>query len=133
MEQRISKILRRVAVCFTLLPSILLGKIIEVKTFNDLDRSRPHVIEFYSPQCGHCKNMVAIYEELSNNHQDVVFHRVNIAIDFAKAKAIADKIGVKNFGGVPHFVFVDAQGKVTDAKGEKKLAELNAHVNVIKK
>jgi len=35
------------------------------------------IIDFWAPWCGPCRSFAPVYEELSNDHADVVFAKVN--------------------------------------------------------
>ncbi len=46
--------------------------------FNEVVENNDFVIlDFWAPWCGPCKNFAPIFEKVSENHQDIVFGKIN--------------------------------------------------------
>lgn len=39
------------------------------------------MIDFWAPWCGPCKNFAPVYEKVSENHEDIVFAKVNTEVE----------------------------------------------------
>jgi len=86
----------------------LVGKTLEQVAF---DNEKDVLVEFYAPWCGHCQNLVPIYEELGKHY----LSDPNIVI--AKIDATANKIPPKfKVNGFPTIIFVTADGKGKSSK-----------------
>jgi len=89
------------------------GNVIEVvgKTFNDIvmDESKDVLIEFYAPWCGHCKQLIPVYNELGDHFSS------NNDVVIAKMDATNNDIGrpdLFDVSGFPTLYFRPAGGEV---------------------
>ena len=39
------------------------------------------IIDFWAPWCGPCKNFAPVYEKVSENHEDIVFAKINTEVE----------------------------------------------------
>lgn len=108
--------------------------VMDVKTVADVQwDQRPFVVEFYSPKCPHCQIMIPRYKSVArDNKKGVRFYRVNTD-DLDLAQEIAKKLCTKNhivaISGIPYFVFVDAQGDVSEMTGQMGIGALESKVS----
>ena len=42
-----------------------------------IDQNKMVIIDFWAPWCGPCRSFAPIFEEVSNQHSDIVFAKVN--------------------------------------------------------
>ncbi len=106
------------------------SQIKELVSVKDVPAKGPYVVKFHSPSCGHCKAMEKPYAIVASENTTIPFYAVNIS-NLANAQAIAKHIGAKLTAGVPYFVFVKADGKVIEMKGQKPIEELRSNVKKI--
>jgi len=94
------------------------------KTLPDAIKSGKDVfVEFYAPWCGHCKNLVPIWEELAaayDGDDSVVIAKLD-----ATANKVPENINVKGF---PTLIFFNAKGKQVSYGGERQFADLQKFV-----
>ncbi|KAI8914957.1 thioredoxin-like protein [Powellomyces hirtus] len=62
-----------------------------------IDGSKPALVEFYAPWCGHCKTLAPIYEELGTAYSHVKNDVIIAKVDADKHKALGGRFGVKGF------------------------------------
>lgn len=60
--------------------------------------NKPCVIDFYSTNCGPCKQLLPILAEKSEYHTDVEFYKVNV--DTEDGEFISNVFGVRNIPSV---------------------------------
>jgi protein disulfide-isomerase A6 len=61
------------------------------------ESSKPALVEFFAPWCGHCKNLAPIYEELATTFAQAG-DKVSIAkVDADEHKSLGKKFGVQGF------------------------------------
>ena len=90
-----------------------------------LVKGKTTVCEFYSDNCGPCREMAPIVEQIARAHPDVAFRKLNIdrpgmgEIDFESPLATQ-----QNIHSVPYFRIYDGEGKVSaegpDAKEQMR-------------
>ena len=67
-------------------------------------------MEFYAEWCGPCKRIKPQIEQLSRNHQDVVF----LAVDVEQHSGLAEKYNVQ---AMPTFIFIFRNNQVAAVVG----------------
>ncbi|KAI8829185.1 thioredoxin-like protein [Chytriomyces cf. hyalinus JEL632] len=80
--------MRSLLACFVLALSVTASNVVDLTPSNFkkvIDGSKPALVEFYAPWCGHCKTLAPIYEELA----DAFVKEKNLVI--AKVDADAHK------------------------------------------
>lgn len=64
---------------------------------------KPALIYFYAEWCGPCKTMTPILEELTTEHPEVEFYKVNVDEEAALAK-------IFNIQSIPTLMFIPLEG-----------------------
>lgn len=88
----------------------------EITSIDQMQNSQPRVIEFYSPKCPHCQNMMPIFEQVAQAHKEVQFCRVNVltpGININQIVKDVTKNKSKEIHGVPTFIFIDKKGNMS--------------------
>ena len=78
------------------------------------------LLEFYSPECVHCKIAERTLEKLSDEYKNVRFLKINAN----ENTSLVEKYKIR---GVPTFIYFSdgtERGRLTGAKGENALREL---------
>jgi len=88
-----------------------------------LDKSKDVLVEFYAPWCGHCKQLVPIYEQLGENFKD------SATVVIAKMDATANELEHTKINSFPTIkLFKKETNKVVDYDGERNLEGLTKFV-----
>jgi len=89
--------------------------------FDDVafDKTKDVLVEFYAPWCGHCKQLVPIYEQLGDKFKD------NPSIVIAKMDATANELEHTKINSFPTLkLFKKETNEVVDYNGERTLEGL---------
>lgn len=92
------------------------------------ESSKPALVEFFAPWCGHCKNLAPIYEELATGFAHAG-DKVSIAkVDADEHKSLGKRFGVQGF---PTLKWFDgkAGSKPEDYNGGRDLESLTKFIN----
>jgi len=96
------------------------------KTFDTvIDGSKPALVEFYAPWCGHCKNLAPIYEQLADAYAFAKDDVIIAKVDADDHKDLGAKFGVHGFPTLKWFPKgVTEPEKVEDYSGGRDLDSL---------
>jgi thioredoxin 1 len=75
------------------------------------------MIDFYAPWCDPCIDFAPIFEDVSSNYKDIVFAKVDTAIE----RSLADKFDVKT---IPTLMIFRNQIAIFNQVGAMPLSEL---------
>ncbi len=90
--------------------------------------SKPALVEFFAPWCGHCKNLAPVYEELAANFAHAG-DKVSIAkVDADEHKSLGKRFGVQGF---PTLKWFDGKkgSQPEDYNGGRDLESLTKFIN----
>jgi len=83
------------------------------------DKSKDVLVEFYAPWCGHCKQLVPIYDQLGDNFKD------SATIVIAKMDATANELQHTKINSFPTIkLYKKETNEVVDYNGERNLEGL---------
>ncbi|RDA92764.1 hypothetical protein CP533_1432 [Ophiocordyceps camponoti-saundersi (nom. inval.)] len=89
----------------------------DVKTaqeFEELLKKHPKVaVDFYAEWCGPCKFISPIFNQLSEQHSDIVF----LSVDVDNVESVAQKYGIR---AMPTFIMFKDGEKSADLTGANK-------------
>lgn len=88
-------------------------KEINQKEFNEMDRSKPMLVEFYSKTCGPCKMLSFVLKDIDKNMPDFPIYQ----IDFDENIELKESLGVKGF---PTMLFYKNGEEVERMEGLKQ-------------
>lgn len=91
-----------------------------------LKSSKPTLVEFFAPWCGHCKTLAPVYEELAS-----AFEHAKDKVQIAKVDADAERALGKRFGvqGFPTLKYFNGKSdKPEEYKSGRDLESLSAFI-----
>lgn len=68
-------------------------KEINQKEFDEMDRTKPMLVEFYSKTCGPCKMLAFVLKDIDKTMPDFPIYQ----IDFDENVELKERLGVKGF------------------------------------
>ncbi|GFT18364.1 thioredoxin [Nephila pilipes] len=71
------------------------------------------VVDFHATWCGPCKMIAPFFQELAEEHPDVVFLKVDV-------DDVEDVAGQYNVSSIPKFVFIKNKNQVNEMLGADK-------------
>lgn len=81
--------------------------------YDEMDRSRPMLVEFYSKNCGPCKMLAFVLKDIDKNMPDFPIYQ----IDFDENVELKERLGVKGF---PTMLFYKNGEEVERMEGLKQ-------------
>ncbi|KAI1291814.1 Protein disulfide-isomerase 2 [Halotydeus destructor] len=85
-----------------------------------MDKSKDVLVEFYAPWCGHCKQLVPIYDELGTKYKD------NDAVVIAKVDATANELEHTKINSFPTIkLYKKETNQVVDYSGGRTFDDLS--------
>jgi len=88
-----------------------------------LDKNKDVLVEFYAPWCGHCKQLVPIYEQLGDKYKD----RDDVVV--AKMDATANELEHTKINSFPTIkLYKKGTNQVVDFNGERTLEGLTQFI-----
>jgi len=97
-------------------------KVLVSKNFDSVafDETKDVLVEFYAPWCGHCKQLVPIYEELAMKYKD------HESIVIAKMDSTANELEHTKIQSFPTIkLYQKGDNKVVEYNGERTLAGMS--------
>lgn len=82
----------------------------------------PVMIDFYADWCAPCKNLLPIFENLSNNNQDMDFFKVNVEDE----SEVTAHFNIRN---LPYLLLINTDGEKKTISGFKTKDELQNIIN----
>ena len=72
--------------------------------------SKPAIIDFYADWCGPCKAVAPLFEELSNENEDIVIYKVDTEVE----QELSAAFGIQS---IPSILFIPMEGQPMMQKG----------------
>ncbi|GJJ75886.1 protein disulfide-isomerase A6 [Entomortierella parvispora] len=72
-------------------------------TFDGVLGSKPALVEFYAPWCGHCKNLAPVYDQLGDAFSTKKDQVIIAKVDADEHKALGGRYGVQGFPTIKWF------------------------------
>lgn len=93
------------------------------------EASTPQLIEFFSPDCSICRQMIPAFGALQSDCRDKSVRITQVDVTSPEGKLLAQRFGVR---GIPVFVYLDASGnEVARLVGYQSLASLQQAMAVL--
>ncbi|OZJ05272.1 hypothetical protein BZG36_01960 [Bifiguratus adelaidae] len=94
-----------------------------------IDGSKPALVEFYAPWCGHCKNLAPVYAELGDAYQYAQDQVVIAKVDADAHRDLGQRFGVQGFPTLKWFPKgVTSPDQVEAYSGGRDLESLSAFI-----
>jgi len=92
-----------------------------------LDGSRPAMVEFFAPWCGHCKNLIPEYEKVATAFKKAGDKVVIASVDADKYKELGSRFEVKGFPTI--FFFKSGTAEKESYSGERTADAIVNYIN----
>lgn len=97
-----------------------------VKEFDDVLASNTKVlVDFYADWCGPCKMLAPVLEDVSKEHEDIAFIKVNV-------DQVSDLAAKFNIMSIPTLIAFKSGNMVKQTMGFMPKPELNKFLEVLK-